>query len=230
MSQSITLERVSQRIYFRGNTFPLKDALKSLGAHWDGEARAWWIGASKEAQARQLLDDSAASTTRDPVERVVLANRAEEAGKDSLAAELRAAPPAEDVSEKRVYAAVTYKGRRYYVIAEQRNAAGEPTRCRLATLDADGPVFWADCSACTLIRTYEGREQWDGRRYSGQTRTVYSTIGSLRRFRDRARAADACGEVLPESLGPRTGCSCGSREGGSQPSDCRSCRFDQDDN
>ena len=29
---------------------------------------------------------------------------------------------------------------------------------------------------------------------------------------------------------PRTGCSCGSREGMSRDSDCRSCRFDEDDN
>jgi hypothetical protein len=30
-------------------------------------------------------------------------------------------------------------------------------------------------------------------------------------------------------LGSRTGCSCGSQEGGSKPTDCRQCRFDQDD-
>jgi hypothetical protein len=31
-------------------------------------------------------------------------------------------------------------------------------------------------------------------------------------------------------LGPRTGCSCGSQQYGSKPTDCRSCQFDQDDN
>lgn len=29
---------------------------------------------------------------------------------------------------------------------------------------------------------------------------------------------------------PRTGCSCGSREGMSRDSDCRSCRFEEEDN
>lgn len=32
------------------------------------------------------------------------------------------------------------------------------------------------------------------------------------------------------SGGARTGCSCGSREGYSRPTDCAQCRFDQDDN
>lgn len=199
MSQPITIERQGQRCYALGNTYPIRDALKGLGAHWDGERRAWWIGAAKEAALRALLAEAAPVASRDPVERAVAADRAEEAGKDALAAELRAAPPAEDVSGKRVYAQVAYRGRRYYVIAEAvPDAEGRPTRCRLATLDQGGPVFWADCSACELIRRYEGREVWAGRRYSGRTETVYPTVGSLRRFRDRQRDPATARHQCPE--------------------------------
>jgi hypothetical protein len=44
-----------------------------------------------------------------------------------------------------------------------------------------------------------------------------------------ARSSTPARSYRSSSLGPRTGCSCGSRENGSQDTDCRSCRFDQDD-
>lgn len=181
-----TLEKVGARIYFRGNTFPLKDAIRSLGGHWDAGGKAWWIGAKKEAAARALLADAA-------LPREVAADKAEEEGRDEDAAALRASPPAENLDGKRVYAQIEYKGRRYYVIAEMADL----TRCRLATLDGMAP-FWADCSACNLIRRYEGRQAWDGRRYSGKTVTRYSTIGSLRSFRDRQKNPDTARVQCPE--------------------------------
>jgi hypothetical protein len=176
------------------------ERLKALGAHWDREARCWWVGAARRAEVEALLRDGGALDSRDPVERAARADQLEEQGR---ASEARAAREAkEDVSACRVYAAVTYKGRRYYVIAEQCDkVTGDPLRCRLATLDEGGPVFWADCPACELVKRYEGRERWDGRRYSGKTVTVYPTVGSLREFRDQQQQARASGEPVCAECG-----------------------------
>ncbi len=160
---------------------PLKDKLKSLGFHYDREAHdrgqkgLWWIGKNGKVEATvqafidqdRAFDQALATGAPDPT-----------------------APLPEDVSKCRVYAAVTYQGRRWYVIAEQKNDAGEPVRCRLVTLDEGGPVKWADCADCELVRTYEGRRRWDGRRYSSRTVMEYPTIGSLRRFRDQQKNPD----------------------------------------
>ncbi len=40
-----------------GNTYPVKEALKALGAHWDKEQRAWLIVASKAAHAQAIVDN-----------------------------------------------------------------------------------------------------------------------------------------------------------------------------
>lgn len=99
--------------------------------------------------------------------------------------------PKEDLADKRVYAKVAYKGRQYYVIGESGD------RCRLTVLDASID-FWASKSDCDLVKEYQGREQWDGRRYSGRTVTVYTTLGSLRRFieqRKRDEKALASGDI-----------------------------------
>jgi len=40
-----------------GNTYPVKEALKALGAHWDKEQRAWLIAASKADHAQALIDN-----------------------------------------------------------------------------------------------------------------------------------------------------------------------------
>lgn len=48
---SITIECVGQRVYFCGNTFAIKDKIKSIGGHWDGERKQWWVGSAKKAKA-----------------------------------------------------------------------------------------------------------------------------------------------------------------------------------
>ena len=40
-----------------GNTYPVKEALKALGAHWDKEQRAWLIAANKAAHAQAIIDN-----------------------------------------------------------------------------------------------------------------------------------------------------------------------------
>lgn len=214
---AVTIEKSGARLYFAGNTFPLKDQLKKLGCHWDGDRKQWWIGTAKRAEAEQLVASlDAPVMTPTPVsarlaESVGLAADAPAAVvADKLRDEGRtadadaAAKPEEDVSECRVYAAVQYQGRRYYVIAEQRDPqTRQPVRCRITTLDGEAPR-WVDCSACELVRTYEGRQQWDGRRYSGKTITVYSTIGSLREFRDSQKKGERDGTPACAACGKRS--------------------------
>lgn len=88
--------------------------------------------------------------------------------------------PKQDLADSRVYAKVSYKGRTYFVIAEGTE------RVRLTVLD--GSIdFWAVKAECNLIREYQGREVWDGRRGNG-TVTRYTTLGSLRAFITQRKA------------------------------------------
>lgn len=161
---------------------PIVARLKRLGAHWDAAVKCWWLGAAKKEEVQALLVD---------------ADQRVESGAEPAQA-------AEDLSKARVYAQVEYQGRRYYVIAEQKGSDGLPVRARLTTLDGLQP-FWVDCAACQLVRTYEGREVWDGRRYSGRTEIRYQTIGSLRDFRDQQQRARASGEPVCAGCGKAGG-------------------------
>ena len=44
-----------QTVAVTGNTYPVKDHLKALGARWDPDQKAWMIDAAKADQARQLV-------------------------------------------------------------------------------------------------------------------------------------------------------------------------------
>lgn len=205
MTRTTTVERVGARCYAVGAPFGAKDRLKALGCHWDGDRRQWWIGAAKVASLTALVAEIngetlpavAATVGLDPATptAVVADKLREDLGDAGAAAVLT---PKEDVDACRVYAKLTYKGRTYYVIAETR----DQTRCRLTTLDGLAP-FWADCSECELVRRYEGRERWDGRRYSGKTVTVYDTIGSLREYRDSQAKAKTAGHPACAACGKR---------------------------
>lgn len=185
---------------------PCVAALKKLGCHWDAESRRWWISSGKKSEVEAVLQQTGAGfDLRKADDRAVRADQLVDEGRDAEAQVLREAK--EDVSACRVYAQVEYKGRRYYVIAETKDL----TRCRLTTLDGD-LVFWADCCACNLIRRYEGREVWDGRRYSSRTVTKYQTVDDLRAFRDRQKNPETARHQCPE---------CGSWCAAGE--DCRDC-------
>ena len=38
-----------------GNTYPVKDALRAMGAKWDADAKAWMIADAKADEARRLV-------------------------------------------------------------------------------------------------------------------------------------------------------------------------------
>lgn len=48
---NVTVTREGRRSYLSGDTYPLKDAIKTAGGHWDADRRAWWIGDEAKAQA-----------------------------------------------------------------------------------------------------------------------------------------------------------------------------------
>jgi hypothetical protein len=38
------VKRVGRRSYILGNTYTVRDHLKSEGARWDPDEHAWWVG------------------------------------------------------------------------------------------------------------------------------------------------------------------------------------------
>ena len=61
---TITLRDEGKRIYFAGNTFPAKDQIKALGGRWDADAKAWWVGAARRAEAVALIVEIGAEQNR----------------------------------------------------------------------------------------------------------------------------------------------------------------------
>jgi hypothetical protein len=44
------------QVLITGNTFPVKDKLKALGARWDPDRKAWTISSDKADKARQIVE------------------------------------------------------------------------------------------------------------------------------------------------------------------------------
>ncbi len=170
MAQRITSEKAGQRIYLVGNTFPLKDRIKQLGGHWDGERKQWWLSSRKAKEAEALLAEVNAAES--PVH-----------------------PLGEDADQVRLVGKATYKGRTYYV----RALTLDGTRCRLTTLD-QSLDFWAGlgdgADQAQIVKRYQPREERG--MYGRPTgRMQYTTLGSIQRFLEREKAAEARGDIAP---------------------------------
>lgn len=50
-------------IAITGNTYPVKDRLKALGARWNPGLKAWMISEDRAEQARQIVSAAPASTS-----------------------------------------------------------------------------------------------------------------------------------------------------------------------
>ena len=162
---SITLETAGTRIYLIGNTYPVKDAIKAAGGHWDGERRAWWLGAAKRAEAERLATatpaPSAASSDTSPY-------------------------------DGEVRGTVTYtspktgKTSKMYVRWEGRTSRGTEA-VRLVSFD--GRIdFWADATSVQWIKRYALREGYRGARAS------YPTLSGLRRYAAQAKTVREGGD------------------------------------
>jgi hypothetical protein len=170
MSNSITLDRsVKARVYFVGNTFPVKDQIKRLGGHWDADRKAWWIGAAKASEAETLVGNV------DP-----------------------AAPKAkQDPSDIRLTGKGRYKGRTYYAGSITRD--GLKVRLLTLPDDKGEYLdFWAACSEVEEIKRYEPRTHTFRGRTETQYTTlgsIASFIGQQRRAEANGEpACPVCGK------------------------------------
>jgi len=46
-----------------GNTYPVKDALKAIGARWNADQKAWAISAAKADEARKIIAGGSTSNS-----------------------------------------------------------------------------------------------------------------------------------------------------------------------
>jgi hypothetical protein len=166
---AITLQTEARRIYFVGDTFAIKDKIKSLGGHWDGDRRAWWIGSGKTEEATQLI-----AACNAPASAVATSEK----------------PKVSD--DSKVVAKAKYKGRTYYVLWMGMTRSGTE-KARLTVLD--GSIdFWADLSACEIVKRYQPREHT----YRGHATTQYTTLGGIRRFIEEQREGERTGNICAE--------------------------------
>lgn len=130
--QTITLDIQSSRVYLRGNTFAAKDQIKAAGGHWDADARAWWIGKTKLAEAQRIAAApvaASATTERKP----------------------------ETVSDDTVIVGkASYKGKSGYLVLW----TGTTSRGQAAKLAfRDGSkIFWANLSEVCIEKRYHCHE------------------------------------------------------------------------
>lgn len=206
---TIAIEKAGARLYFTGNTFPIKDRIKSLGGHWDGDRRQWWVGTKKADDAAQLVESLSAPVmvpTRES-ERLadsvglradtpagIVADKLLDEGRDAEAARVAASKPKQEPDDIRLTAKGTYKGRAYYVGSAVRDGG---SKVRLLTLpDAKGDFldFWADRSAVTLTQRYEPRRKWNGRRGSASAEIeIHQTLSGIASFIARQRRNEGTG-------------------------------------
>ena len=125
----IQIEQSGQRLYIRGNTFAIKDALKRAGAHWDPDVRAWWIGAAKRSAIESLI--AAPKPAAEPAREAV--------------------SPAARVIRGRA----EYKGKTYYILAHGQSRNDGSSYAKLCSRDGS-MVFWASKEhTLRILKTYD---------------------------------------------------------------------------
>lgn len=138
----ITLRKEGRRVYIAGNTFPIKDAIRDAGGHWDADAQQWWVGTAKQAVIEAAIAAAVA--------------KAAEVG-DRLP---------ED--ERSIIGRGTYRGQSYYVLGRvtsrgatqyDRDEIGpiktrDGERIKLAFRDGS-QTFWAPTAEVGVDKRYE---------------------------------------------------------------------------
>jgi hypothetical protein len=126
----MTIQAVGSRLYVAGNTFPIKDQLKSIGCHWDNDRKQWWIGKAKKSELEKIVSGSSQSSSGDYVP-----------------------PTADELAAKPCSGKVEYKGKTYYVVGQSKTG-----KLLLTVIDCS-LSFWADSSDCRWVKRYEARER-----------------------------------------------------------------------
>ena len=234
------IEQRGQRLYFAGLPFAAKDRAKELKAKWDGDKRMWWVGTAKRAAAEGLVAELTAAAawpvmTPTPGSAAaavglglnaaapagVVADALDDRGRSRAAERVRAGQPAQrDAGEVRLTGKGTYQGRSYYLGARTKD--GQRVLI-LGLPKADGSYFerWVPAAEVAVTKTYQPREVWDGRRYSGRTRTAYTTLGSIADFLTGQRRAADRGDPACSACGKRSAALVHDLETGGMA--CRGC-------
>src|SRR3990167_1264964 len=53
-----TEKRKTKMVLITGNTYPVKDQLKSLGARWDAGKKGWLVSPEKADQAKSIVEST----------------------------------------------------------------------------------------------------------------------------------------------------------------------------
>lgn len=156
---------------------PVVDRLKALGVHWDREARCWWISPQKRRAVEELLVES---------------DQKKEEG-------VEPEKKPDDPDRIRLLAKVRYEGKTYFASFMGQTKRGQSAKLHTLPDDKDQfRTFWVDLDKVEVLKRYEPREVWDGRRYSGKTRLQYTTLGSLADFIRRQKNPDTRRVQCPE--------------------------------
>ena len=59
-----------------GNTYPVKEQLKALGARWNAEQKVWMVAENKAAEAQKLVTAAGPKKSFAPIARTFVARRA----------------------------------------------------------------------------------------------------------------------------------------------------------
>ena len=128
---SIQIQKEGRRHYLIGNTFSIKDQIKSAGGHWDPDKRAWWVS----------KPDVAAKFTQTSLD----------------FGEAAPAPKEETVhlDSRVIRGRAMYEGKAYYLLAQGISQASGRPYAKLCYRDGS-KVFWAkDASQVVVQKTYE---------------------------------------------------------------------------
>lgn len=125
----ISIETSGRRHYIVGNTYSIKDQLRSAGCHWDGDRKAWWTGHLDVAMKFAGKSDESEAPSR---------------------------PEGDTLTEdSKIAGKATYKGKQYILVWEGETKRGRA--CKLAFADGS-KVFWAEASEVQISKRYEARE------------------------------------------------------------------------
>jgi hypothetical protein len=54
-----------ERVFIGGNTYPVREQLKELGATWDADKKGWWVPRAMKLRAEVLVGNADASLSMD---------------------------------------------------------------------------------------------------------------------------------------------------------------------
>ena len=55
---------MTSQVAITGNTYPVKGALKAIGARWNADQKAWMVASDKADAARKIVASGATSTQK----------------------------------------------------------------------------------------------------------------------------------------------------------------------